>query len=174
MSSQFTSYGIARITIIVMRAIQGLFPIIPFSYILSLLFYPSLVSYSYFWMIDFLCKVCSWKPVYRTTILTLMTPWKSAKYNSSEQAEVEATVNQWLLSSLKMDLSRSDFCLRNSGAWTGGLPGLLGLPAPWQVAPAASIGKDSAAKCSDCTTNHQVWTDCWSKWCKVWSKFSSS
>ena len=93
-SSQFTSYGIALTTIIVMRAIQGLFPIIPFSYILSLLFYPSLVSYSYFWMIDFLCKVCSWKPVYRTTILTLMTPWKSAKYNSSEQAEVEATVNQ--------------------------------------------------------------------------------
>ena len=154
-----------------MRAIQGLFPISLFSYILSYIqiFYPSFVSYSYFWSIDFLCNLCSWKPVYRTTIFTLVTPWKSAKYNSSEQAEVEATVNWWLLSSLKMDLSRSDFCLRNSGTWTGGLR----LPAPWQVAPATSIGKDSAAKCSDCTTNHQAWPDCWSQWCKISWKSSS-
>ena len=77
-----------------MRAIQGLFPMILISYILSLIFHPSFASYSYFWSIDFLCKICSWQPVCRTTSLTFLTPWKSTEYNSSEHAEVEATVNR--------------------------------------------------------------------------------
>ena len=40
-----------------MQGLQGLAPIIAISYLLSLTSYPSFVSYSYIWSIDFLRKL---------------------------------------------------------------------------------------------------------------------